>query len=72
MTAGARRVTRCSRVLTRSQNASQAASSSAKSAYPPRRLCSVGTRSALAIRTVASEPPLVYGSAGTQVAIVSP
>ena len=55
-----------------SQKASQAASSSAKSAYSPRRLCSVGTRSALTILTVASEPPLDSGSAGTQVATVSP
>jgi hypothetical protein len=36
------------------------------------RLCSVGTRSAVAILTVASEPPLDSGSAGTHVATVSP
>jgi hypothetical protein len=72
ITAGARRVMRCSRALTRSQSASQAASSAAKSSYAPRRLWSVGTRSALAIRTVASEPPLLCGSAGTHVATVSP
>ena len=33
-------------------------------------IASVGTRSALAIRTVASAPPLLCGSAGTQVRIV--
>ena len=72
ITAGARRVIRCSRVFTRSPSSTHAASSCPKSSYSPRRLCSVGTRSALAIRTVASEPPLDSGSAGTQLAIVSP
>lgn len=36
------------------------------------QFASVGTRSALAMRTVASEPPLDCGSAGTQVRIVMP
>jgi hypothetical protein len=72
ITAGGRRVIRWSRALTRSQNSTHAASSAAKSSYSPRRLCLVGTRSALAILTVASEPPLLSGSAGTQVAIGNP
>jgi hypothetical protein len=38
-----------------------ACSSSANVAYCSSKLASVGTRSALAIRTVASTPPLDYG-----------
>ena len=38
----------------------------------PRKLASVGTKSALAARTVASLPPLDSGSAGTHVATVIP
>ena len=64
---GGRFVTRWGRVLTFSQNSTQAASSSAKLAYWPRRLVSFGTRSALLIFTDDSVPPLDAGSAGTQV-----
>jgi hypothetical protein len=72
ISAGARRVMRCGRALTWSQNSRQAASSAAKLAYSSRRFASVGTRSAFAIFTVDSEPPLEAGSYGTQVATVSP
>ena len=72
ISAGARRVTRCGRALTWSQNAAQAASSSAKLAYSGSRFASVGTRSALAIFTVDSDPPLDAGSYGTHVATVRP
>ena len=54
------------------EHPAQAWSSSANVAYCSSRFASVGTRSALAIRTVASAPPLVCGSAGTQVRIVIP
>jgi hypothetical protein len=63
----ARRVTRCARVLTFSQNSTHAASSSANEPYASRRLVSLGTRSALLIFTDDSVPPLDAGSAGTQV-----
>ena len=53
-------------------NASHAASNSAKLAYAGLRLLPVETRSAFATRTVASEPPFDWGSAGTHVAIVNP
>ena len=69
---GRRRVSRCGRSLTCSQNSRQAASSSANVRYSASRFASVGTRSALAIRTVASDPPLDCGSAGTQVRMVIP
>ncbi len=72
ISAGARRVTRCVRALTCSQNASHAASSCAKLSYAGRRLVSLGTRSALAIFTLDSDPPLDAGSAGTHVWIVTP
>ena len=49
-----------------------AASSSAKLAYSGSRFASVGTRSAFAIFTVDSDPPLEAGSYGTHVATVSP
>jgi len=49
-----------------------ACSSSANVAYCSSRLASVGTRSAWAIRTVASTPPLDCRSAGTQVRFVIP
>ena len=64
---GARRVTRCTRPLTCPQNTSHAASRSANEAYSPSRFASFGTRSALASFTVDSEPPLLAGSAGSQV-----
>ena len=64
---GGRFVVRWARVLTFSQNASHAASSSAKLPYSSRRLVSLGTRSALLIFTDDSVPPLDAGSAGTQV-----
>ena len=72
ISAGARRVTRCGRALTCSQNTPHAASSAAKLAYSSSKFASVGTRSALAIFTVDSDPPLDAGSYGTQVATVSP
>jgi len=72
ISAGARRVMRCGRALTWAQNASQAASSSAKLAYSPSRFASVGTRSAFAIFTVDSDPPFDAGSYGTHVATVRP
>lgn len=72
ISAGVRRVARCTRALTSSQKARQAASSTAKLRYSSSRLTSLGTRSALAMRTVASEPPLVSGSAGRQVRMVVP
>ena len=71
MSIGARRVTRCTRALTVSQNTSHAASSSANEAYSSRRLVSLGTRSALASFTVDSDPPLLAGSAGSQVCTVT-
>jgi hypothetical protein len=58
--------------LTCAQNNSHAASNSAKLAYCSRRLASVGTRSAFAIFTVFSLPPLLAGSAGSQVCTVTP
>ena len=60
--AGIRRVTAWMRRLKVSMAAPQATSSSAKLAYSSSRLASVGTRSALAILTVDSEPPLDSGS----------
>ncbi len=69
---GARRVTRWTRTLTCAQNCSQAASRSAKQVYSSRRFVSFGTRSALAIFTDDSDPPLDAGSAGTQVWMVTP
>jgi len=69
---GARRVVRCTREFTDSQNAVHAASNSANVAYSARRFASVGTRSALAIFTVDSDPPLEAGSAGTHVVTVTP
>ncbi len=63
---------RCSRPFTASQNASQGLTSSANDEYAGSRFASVGTRSASAMRTVASEPPLDSGSATTQVATLSP
>ena len=71
MSIGARRVTRCTRALTVSQNSAHAASSSANEAYSSRRLVSLGTRSALASFTVDSDPPLLAGSAGSQVCTVT-
>ena len=62
ISAGARRVMRCGRALTCSQNTAQAASSAAKLPYSPSRFAAVGTRSALASLTVDSEPPLDAGS----------
>lgn len=53
-------------------NASQASNNSAHDEYSSRRFVSVGTRSALAIRTVASDPPFDSGSAGTHVATDTP
>jgi hypothetical protein len=67
----ARRVTRCTRALTCSQNASHARSNSANEAYSSSRFASVGTRSAFAIFTVLSLPPLLAGSAGSQVCTVT-
>jgi hypothetical protein len=55
---GARRVTRCGRALTCSQNPAHACSNAPRLAYSASRFASVGTRSALAIRTAASLPPL--------------
>ena len=72
ISSGARRVTRWTRALTWSQNASHAASSSANEPYCCSRLVSLGTRSALAIFTLDSDPPLDAGSAGTQVWMVTP
>lgn len=72
ISSGARRVTRCSRALTWTQNASHAASSSPNEVYDSSRLVSLGTRSALAIFTLDSEPPFEAGSAGTQVWTVTP
>ena len=69
---GARRVTRCGRALISRVNTAQAASNSAKLPYSPRRFASVGTRSAFATRTVASDPPLEAGSAGMHVAMLRP
>lgn len=56
--AGTRAVSRCRRALTLAVNASQAASSSTKEAYWPRRFTSVGTAltSATALRVVRSPP----------------
>jgi hypothetical protein len=69
---GARRVSRCARVLTCSQNSRHAVSSWENVRYSCSRFAAVGTRSAFAIRTVASDPPLDCGSAGTHVRIVIP
>ncbi len=69
---GTRRVTRWTRELTCPQNCSHAASSCANEPYCGNRLVSFGTRSALAIFTDDSDPPLLAGSAGTQVWIVTP
>jgi hypothetical protein len=69
---GLRRVARCSRLFTSSMNAWQAASSSAKVPYWVRRLVSVGTMSALASFTDASNPPLAAGSACWQASTVTP
>lgn len=55
---GATPISRCTRALTRSHHAQQASASSAKLPYPPSRFAVVGTRSALAIFNVCSEPPL--------------
>jgi tetrahydromethanopterin S-methyltransferase subunit E len=67
-----RRVTLCTRLLTCPQNSAQALSSAAKLPYSARRFVSVGTKSALAILTAFSLPPLLAGSAGTHVAMLSP
>jgi hypothetical protein len=55
--------TACARAFTRSPNARQAASISANEPYSLRRFVARGSRSALAIRAVASDPPLLSGSA---------
>ena len=56
--AGTAHVSRCTRPFTTSQNWPQDCASSAKLAYRSRRFASAGTRSALAIFTVDSDPPL--------------
>ena len=70
--AGTAALSRWTRPFTRSQNSAQAASSSPKLPYSSRRFAAVGTRSALAIFTVASVPPLDSGSNGRQVCTVQP
>ena len=72
ISAGARRVIRCGRALTWPQNPVHAASSAAKLTYSGSRFAPAGTRSAFAIFTVDSDPPLEAGSYGTHVATVSP
>lgn len=70
--AGLWRLARWTRLLTVSQNSRQAASSWPIVLYWGSRFAEVGTRSAFAMRTVASLPPFVSGSAGRQVRIVMP
>src|SRR6516164_2108999 len=69
---GGRRVARWGLLLTSTTNASQASTSSSQLEYSGSKLASVGTRSALETRTVASEPPLDSGSARTHVVTVTP
>ncbi len=70
--AGTAHVSRCTRPFTTAQNPSHARASSAKLPYASSRFASAGTRSALATRTVASDPPFDSGSYGTQVCTVIP
>lgn len=60
------RVSRRTRSFTVVQNSSHAATSLVNESYPGTRFASVGTRSAIAIRTVASDPPLDSESNGTR------
>lgn len=71
MSTGALRVTRCTRALICSQNEAQAASSAANDSYSSSRFAPVGTRSALASFTVLSLPPLLAGSAGRHVLMLT-
>jgi hypothetical protein len=65
-------VSRCTRALMCSHHAWPAATNSVKLPYSPRRFVSFDTRSALAIRTVASTPPLDSGSNGSHEYTVAP
>ena len=69
---GARRVTRCTRALTWSRTPHRPPPARRTSRTRRSRFVSVGTRSALAIFTVDSDPPLEAGSAGSQVCTVTP
>ena len=61
------RVCLCTRELTFAHHASHSRASSANEVYSGRRFAPMGTRSAFAIRTEASAPPLDSGSYGTHV-----